>query len=51
VPPDVLKARNDHQKYLELLDMIKSIEQTPIPKIEKEDPAAEAEANEEEILV
>src|ERR1039458_4512392 len=42
---------DDGQKYLELLDMIKSIEQTPIPKIEKEDPAAEAEANEEEILV
>jgi hypothetical protein len=51
VPPDVLKARNDHQKYLELLDMINSIEQTPIPKIEKEDLPADAEANEEEILV
>src|ERR1039458_6169293 len=51
VPPDVLKARNDHQKYLKLLDMINSIEQTPIPKIEKEDPPADAEANEEEILV
>jgi hypothetical protein len=34
VPPDVLKARNDHQTYLELFDMINSIEQTPIPKIE-----------------
>src|ERR1035438_8715070 len=44
VPPDVLKARNDHQKYLELLDMINSIEQTPIPRIEKEDPPADAEA-------
>jgi hypothetical protein len=55
VPPAVLKARNDHRKYLELLDMIKSIEQTPIPRIEKEgSPAgaeADAEANEEEILV
>src|ERR1022692_2765375 len=50
-PPDLPKAPNDHQKYLELLDMIKSIEQTPIRKIEKEDPAADAEANEEEILV
>jgi hypothetical protein len=34
VPPAVLKARNDHQNYLELLDMLKSIEQTPMPKIE-----------------
>jgi transposase-like protein len=51
VPPDVLKARNDHRKYLELLDMIKSIEQTPVPKIEKEDSPAATEANEEEILV
>jgi hypothetical protein len=41
VPPEVLKARNDHQKYLELLDMIKSIEQTPVPKIEEEDSAAD----------
>ena len=31
--------------------MIKSIEQTPVPKIEKEDPPADPEANEEEILV
>jgi hypothetical protein len=38
VPPAVLKARNDHQKYLDLLDMINSIEQTPVPKIEEEDP-------------
>ena len=51
VPPDVLKARNDHQKYLDLLDMLKSIEQIPIPKIEKEDSPAATEANEEEILV
>jgi len=56
VPPDVLKARSDRQKYLELLDMIESIEQTPIPKIKKEDLPADAEANdtdanEEEILV
>jgi hypothetical protein len=51
VPPAVLKARNDHRKYLELLDMIKSIEQTPVPKIEKEDSPAATEANEEEILV
>jgi hypothetical protein len=49
VPPDVLKARNDHQKYLELLDMINSVEQIPIPKIEEEDPPAD-QANEEEIL-
>jgi len=34
VPPAVLKARRDHQTYLELLDMLKSIEQTPMPKIE-----------------
>jgi hypothetical protein len=54
VPPDVLKARNEHQKYLELLDTINSIEETPIPKIEKiekEDSPADAEAKEEEILV
>ena len=51
VPPDVLKARNDHQKYLDLLDMINSIEQTPVPKIEKENPPANAAADEEEILV
>jgi hypothetical protein len=51
VPPDVLKARNDHQKYLELLDMINSIEQTPVPKIEKENPTANAAADEEEILL
>jgi hypothetical protein len=49
-----LKARNEHQKYLELLDTINSIEETPIPKIEKiekEDSPADAEAKEEEILV
>ncbi len=58
VPPAVLKARNDHRKYLELLDMIKALEQTPVPRIEKEgSPAgaegaeADAEANDEEILV
>jgi hypothetical protein len=34
VPPDVLKARNDRQNYLELLDMLKSIKQTPLPKVE-----------------
>ena len=52
VPADVLKARNEHQQYTELLDMIKSIEQTPIPKIEKEDLPADANANEtEQILV
>jgi len=51
VPPDVLKARHDRQEYLEILDMIKSVEQTPIPKIEMEDLPADAEANEEEILV
>jgi len=41
VPPDVLKARNDRQNYLELLDVVKSIAQTAIPKIEdleKDDP-------------
>jgi transposase-like protein len=51
VPPDVLKARNDRQKYLEILDMLKSIEQTPMPKIEdleKDDPPAEAIAKERE---
>jgi hypothetical protein len=51
VPPAVLKARNDRQNYLELLDMIKSIEQTPIPKIEdleKDDPPAEANAKDRE---
>jgi DNA-directed RNA polymerase subunit H (RpoH/RPB5) len=31
--------------------MIKSIEQTPLPKIEEQDPPVDAEANEEEILV
>ena len=49
VPPGVLKARNQHRQYLDLLDMIKSIEQTPIPKIEnieKDDPLAAADANE-----
>jgi hypothetical protein len=52
VPPDVLKARNEHQTCLDLLDMIKSIEQTPIPKIEKEDGTVEAGASKsEEILV
>jgi hypothetical protein len=51
VPPDVLKARNDRQKYVELLDMTKSIEQTPVPKIEEVDPPVDADANEEEILV
>jgi hypothetical protein len=51
VPPDVLKARNHRQKYLDLLDMIKSIEQTPVPKIEEEDSPANAEANGEETLV
>jgi hypothetical protein len=35
VPADVLAARNEQQQYVELLDMIESIEQTPIPKIEK----------------
>jgi hypothetical protein len=40
VPPDVLKARYN--------DVLKSIEQTPVPKIEKEDSPAAAEANEEE---
>ena len=54
LPPDVLKARNDHQNYLELLDMLKSIEQTPVPKVEnleKDDSSTEANANErEEIL-
>ena len=34
VPPGVLKARNQHRQYLDLLDMIKAIEQTPVPKIE-----------------
>jgi hypothetical protein len=54
-PPDVLKARNDHQTYLELRDMLKSIQQIPVPKIakiENENPPADADANEnEEILV
>jgi hypothetical protein len=51
VPPAVLKARTDHQNYLELLDMIKSIEQTPMPTIEdleKDDPLAGANAKERE---
>jgi hypothetical protein len=51
VPPDVLKARNEHQKYGDLLDTIDSNEQTPVPKIENEDTPTEAEAKEEEILV
>ena len=42
VPPDVLKARDEERKYLELLDMIHSIQETPVPKIE---------ADEEEVLV
>jgi len=52
VPPDVLKARNDRRQYLEILDMTKSVEQTPIPKIKKEHSPADpdADANEEEIL-
>jgi hypothetical protein len=50
VPPDVLKARNDHQKYLDLLEMMKSVDQTPIPKIDKEDlSAGETEDDPEEI--
>jgi len=51
VPPDVLKARNQHRQYLDLLDMIKSIEQTPVPKIEdigKHDSPAAADANKRE---
>jgi hypothetical protein len=50
VPADVLKARNDNQKYLEILDMINSIERTPVLKIE-EDPPADAKAEKEEIPV
>jgi len=46
VPPDILSARND-----QLLNMINSIEEIPVPKIEKDDPPADAEAKEEEILV
>ena len=51
VPPDVLKARQDHQTYLELLDMLNSVEKIPVPTIEHADPPADAEANEEENLV
>jgi len=49
VPPDVLKARNDHRKYLDLLDMVYSMEPLPFQATESEDPPADAEANEEEI--
>jgi len=44
VPPDVLKARLDHRKSLDLLELIKAIEQN-------EDTPANADAKEEEILV
>jgi len=37
VPPDVLKARNDERKYLELLDMLHSIQETPVPKIDADE--------------
>ena len=34
LPPDVLEAPNQHRQYLNVLDMIESIEKTPVPKIE-----------------
>jgi hypothetical protein len=41
VPPAVLKARNDHEIYLEIRDMIESVDAVLHPKIEKEDPETE----------
>ncbi len=43
VPADVLKARNEHQTYLDLLDMVKGITTEPIPRrIKKDLPAEQA---------
>jgi len=50
VPPDVLQARDDERKYFDLLDMLHSIQQTPVPKIEEEDSPAD-QSSEEKILV
>jgi len=40
VPPDVLKARNSRAQYLEILDLLRSVELTPRPTTENEDPEA-----------
>jgi hypothetical protein len=37
VPPDVLKARDDERKYLELREMLHSIQETPVPKIDADE--------------
>jgi hypothetical protein len=37
VPPDVQKARDDERKYLELREMLHSIQETPVPKIEADE--------------
>jgi hypothetical protein len=50
VPPDVLKGRDDERKYLDLRDMLHSIQEISVPKIEREDSPAD-QSSEEEILV
>jgi hypothetical protein len=37
VPPDVLAARDEERKYLELREMLHSIQETPVPKIEADE--------------
>ena len=51
LPRDDARSRHDLRKYLEVMDSIKSFEQTLFPKIENEDSPTDAEVNEEEILV
>jgi hypothetical protein len=50
VRPDVLKARGDEQQSPDLLDLIHSIQETLVPKIDEEDSPAD-QSSEEEILV
>ena len=51
VPPDVLEARNNHAKYVEALDMIKSVDEALRPDVEEDLPANPNTNETEEILV
>jgi hypothetical protein len=45
VPPAVLEARQQHQTYLEILDLLKSVREFPLPKIKLDNEDAPDDPN------